>query len=106
MRFTVHCFLNNFLYTNDNDTLRKKTIPNFLGAFPAAILPYKDQNSCCCIWNTDDSSKPSQHWIAIKIIGKNLLFFDSFGFPMQKYQKQWKTFTDKFNVTTVCKKTI
>ena len=106
MKLNIYCFLNNFSNTHDIDTLGKKEISNFLGAFPADVIPYTNQKSCCWIWNTDDSSKSGEHWIAIQISGKNLFFFDSFGFPLQKYQKHWKSFASKFNVTTVCKGTI
>ena len=106
IKFNIHCFLNTFLYSNDIDTRGKKEISNFLGAFPADVLPYTDQNSCCWIWNTDDSIRSGELWIVIRINGRNLFFFDSFGFPLQKYQKHWKNFTNKLNVTTVCKNTI
>ena len=35
--------------------------------------------------NTDDSSRPGMHWVALCITGKEVEFFDSYGLPPDLY---------------------
>ena len=78
------CFLQQFLTTGQIEQIiaktdKKKIKRIFLGGIPADVLPdlIQKKKKCCWIWNTDDSSKPGQHWVGI-FKNKKPPFFDSF----------------------------
>ena len=66
----------------DTFTIKKllKTYKCFKGVFPSDQLPYECPLPLNIIVNTDPSTKPGQHWVAISITstGKGY-YFDSFG---------------------------
>ena len=57
----------------------------FLGVFAKDRLPVTIPRDCPCLLvaNTDDHSKPGQHWVAMYIQSNNAYaeYFDSFGEP-------------------------
>ena len=57
-------------------TLRKKIFfkKNFLGAFPADIIPEISSLPCCWIWNTDEQNQSGKHWVAVWLTKKKLFF--------------------------------
>jgi Adenovirus endoprotease len=58
----------------------------FIGTYPRDLLPIKKIKirPCALIINTDDSSKPGEHWVSIYMdVSGTAEYFDSFGFmPM------------------------
>ena len=55
----------------------------FLGCFPHDMLPpFPKQFPRSLIINTDDSSKPGDHWVGLVLNKKKCYFFDSFGIPI------------------------
>lgn len=58
----------------------KTTKKNFKGVFPADKLPRKVKRPAMIISNTDESTKPGQHWIAFYFPTKGKIeYFDSIG---------------------------
>lgn len=58
----------------------KFTKKYFRGVFPADSLPNKVKKPALIIANTDESSKPGQHWVAFYLPKKGALeYFDSIG---------------------------
>jgi len=54
----------------------------FLGTFPCDMLPKNVQYPLGIIVNTDTSTQPGSHWVAIFINSKGHgYYFDSFGLP-------------------------
>jgi hypothetical protein len=54
----------------------------FIGTFARDLLPYKVKGNKALIANTDPSSKPGEHWIAIIIKDDGTGdYFDSYGLP-------------------------
>ena len=70
---------------------------HFLGCFPKDKLPtFPKQFPKSLIINTDDSSKPGEHWVALVLYRRKCFYFDSFGLPivdqciikfLKRYQK-------------------
>ncbi len=58
----------------------------FIGTYPRDLLPKEKIKirPCALIVNTDESSKPGEHWLAIYLNANGIAeYFDSFGFmPM------------------------
>ena len=82
------------------DALKKRKFVRrtFCGVIPIDLLGVKKINkNCSFIVNTDDSSKPGEHWFAI-YMPKNLPveFFDSYGIkPKQKEILEFIRFNGK-----------
>lgn len=67
------------MQTSDiNQSLNR--LPNFLGTFPCDQIP-KFKLNCSCVINTDPSSKPGRHWVAIFVQDGVAEYFDSYGLP-------------------------
>ena len=62
-----------------------KSINSFAGAFPCDMIPIILNKPVEYIINTDPSTKPGEHWVAVHLNGKGKgEYFDSFGFePLQ-----------------------
>lgn len=59
-----------------------KNEKRFIGVFPRNNLPSNLSSSAnALIINTDSSSEPGEHWVAIYIENKKGEYFDSFGLP-------------------------
>jgi hypothetical protein len=56
-----------------------KYYKNFKGVYPLDKIPNINKGSI--IINTDVSSGPGKHWVAITINSRNSEYFDSFGLP-------------------------
>lgn len=51
-----------------------------LGVFPADKIIEHWQKPCCFVFNTDDSTKPGSHWVAMYVSRGGLgTYFDSYG---------------------------
>lgn len=59
----------------------------FIGVFPKDTLPrYMTRYPCCYVANTDISSGPGQHWVAVWYNSPSSCeFFDSYGMPPEAY---------------------
>ena len=58
-------------------------VKRFLGCFPSDVMPpVPSKFPTCFILNTDNSSKPGDHWVAVILNQNNCIFFDSFGLPI------------------------
>src|SRR5580658_6478645 len=59
-----------------------KHLPKFIGVFPRDLLPTRVKYPSCLIANTDPSSAPGEHWVAI-ILNRDRSgeYFDSYGLP-------------------------
>lgn len=96
--------------TNQIDVILKQIISpalcNFLGVFPIDLIPSFNNIKfpACLVANTDPSTKPGTHWVAIYLESPNKIeFFDSYGlhpsvygfsFSVVKYnQSQLQSFT-------------
>lgn len=57
-------------------------IKSYKGTFPCDMLPPKFSLPACFVVNTDVSTQPGEHWVAI-LISKNrhAEYFDSYGLP-------------------------
>lgn len=63
-----------------NDALAN--IKCYKGAFPCDLLPSKFTLPACFVVNTDVSTEPGEHWIALFIDkNKHAEYFDSYGLP-------------------------
>ena len=63
--------------TDDIDKLAKSSSiinKHFLGTYPADIIPYQGQKTCCWIWNIDRVGDEGQHWVGVWIEGQKLFF--------------------------------
>lgn len=70
----------NTLQLNKAMSSNKKTKKQFKGTFAADILPKKVRRPAMIIANTDESTKPGQHWIAFYFPVKGKIeYFDSIG---------------------------
>ena len=55
----------------------------FLGCFPHDMLPpFPKQFPRSLIINTDDSSKPGDHWVGLVLNKDKCFYFDSYGLPI------------------------
>jgi|GEM_PF-2026801 len=73
-------------------------IPGFeVGVFASDQLRYIQSNKFAIVVNSDDSSKPGTHWLAIFRDGKQIEFFDSFSFPPSFYSINILRFLKKYN---------
>lgn len=53
-----------------------------VGVFPADQIPQHWERPCALVVNTDDSSKPGTHWVAIYVSADgHASYFDSYGLP-------------------------
>jgi hypothetical protein len=67
----------------------KSTKNLFIGVFPRDRLPQKLKYPSCFIINTDKSSQPGKHWLALYYNGKKEAeFFDSYGNSPEFYNLQ------------------
>lgn len=54
--------------------------PYFLGCVPADLIPLSDRYPYAIVVNTDASSRPGQHWVALYASSEDLIeYFDSYG---------------------------
>lgn len=54
----------------------------FIGTFPCDKIPPPPWVPCAYVINTDDASRPGEHWVAIHIGSNGVgFYFDSFGLP-------------------------
>lgn len=69
----------------------------FIGVFPRNQLPLVQKEPFSFICNTDPSTKPGEHWIAMHFDRKKrCTFFDSFGLPPDYYNL--KDYIEKLSV--------
>ena len=52
---------------------------NFIGTFPACIIPKTNKKNYSFIINTHDHFNSGEHWVAFVVRNKKTYFFDSFG---------------------------
>ena len=78
--------------TNEIETILNHILStdkvNFLGVFPQDLIPSFDSLKfpACLVSNTDPSSKPGTHWVALYIVSPSQLeFFDSYGLHPHAY---------------------
>lgn len=88
-------------YASDLNKVGKREVKGFQGVFSSDNTP-KLQPNQSLIMNTQDSTKPGQHWCALyRYVANNkdlLLFFDSFGRNPKDLSPHWN---EKFtNVVT------
>lgn len=55
-------------------------VPHFIGCFPRDKLPEIIRRPASLIVNTDPSTEPGEHWVAIHI-DESAEYFDSYGLP-------------------------
>ncbi|GFY47154.1 uncharacterized protein F54H12.2 [Trichonephila inaurata madagascariensis] len=68
--------------------------PYFQGAYSRDTLPPLQENMCAIV-NSDDSSQPGTHWLALFVNDKRELeFYDSFGQPPVFYNISTTTYLD------------
>ncbi len=74
----------------------------FIGVFPSDYLNTSfeiKRYPSALIVNTDESTEPGQHWIAIYFdAGRSCEFFCSFGIPPQFYNKTWNDFISRWSI--------
>lgn len=70
------------------------TMKYFVGVFPSDKIPELSSNrSFAMVINTDKSTEPGSHWVAIFVENnKKLEFFDSYGLPPDAYGSDIKHF--------------
>ncbi|GFY19643.1 uncharacterized protein F54H12.2 [Trichonephila clavipes] len=72
----------------------KTTSPYFQGVYSRDTLPPLQENMCAIV-NSDDSSQPGTHWLALFVNDKRELeFYDSFGQPPVFYNTSTTTYLD------------
>ncbi|GFX27679.1 uncharacterized protein TNCV_2129201 [Trichonephila clavipes] len=72
----------------------KTTSPYFQGVYSRDTLPPLEENMCAIV-NSDDSSQPGTHWLALFVNDKRELeFYDSFGQPPVFYNISTTTYLD------------
>ncbi|GFT78278.1 hypothetical protein TNCV_4451401 [Trichonephila clavipes] len=72
----------------------KTTSPYFQGVYSRDMLPSLQENMCAIV-NSDDSSQPGTHWLALFVNDKRELeFYDSFGQPPVFYNISTTTYLD------------
>jgi hypothetical protein len=74
------------------------TRPFFKGVFSAdSVLTFSPCVPCAIIINTDPSSQPGRHWVAIFIDNTNQgQFFDSYGNKPEYYHPEWNLWLSKW----------
>lgn len=64
-------------------TLQKEAIQlfgyRFKGVFPSDKIPQLNKLRSYAILNLDNSSQSGSHWIAVALVNKDLIVYDSFG---------------------------
>ena len=69
-----------FLRLNINIHYLLQNVADFLGCFYIDILPsFPKKFPQSFIMNTEESSKPGKHWVAVVLLEDECLYFDSFG---------------------------
>jgi hypothetical protein len=92
--FTINKILNSNHQLNN---LKKQKI--FIGVYPRDKIPKIKSYPSCFILNTDTSTEPGEHWLAVYVDQNNeCYFFDSYGnspkfFGLDNYFSQFKTLT-------------
>lgn len=72
----------------------KITSPFFQGVYSRDTLPVLQENTCVIV-NTDDSSQPGTHWLALFVNDKRELeFYDSYGKPPEFYNVNTTSYSD------------
>ena len=56
----------------------------FDGVYPSDRIPKLTDEGPYAIVNTDNSSEPGSHWVALCKNGNSILFYDSFGRPANR----------------------
>ena len=59
--------------------LKLADIAHFRGAYAYDLLPAKPTTDFSVVINTDDSTKPGEHWLVLARKNGRLLFIDSYG---------------------------
>lgn len=81
---------------------RKSDLKNFLGVFPADLIPKRNLNgTCSLIANTDPQDRPGQHWVAIIFVDGKGTFFDSYGMKPSEHNPSWR-YLDGLKRNNVC----
>lgn len=70
--------------------------PNFLGVYPCDRIPDIKPFTSMII-NTDVSSGPGEHWIAVYIGSKTMYFFDSFGRDIDDFSNPFRNYMKNFS---------
>ena len=58
---------------------RKILGPKFLGVYPCDVRPKTKNRSCFIIFNTGKKNTEGEHFVAVKIVKKEIFYFDPFG---------------------------
>ena len=69
-----------------------KSTASFLGTFPRDKLPAIKKTPATLIINTDPSTEPGEHWVAVRF-DKSAEYFDSYGLP--PYYKEIAEFLER-----------
>ena len=74
------------------------TMKYFIGVYPSDKIPnFHTSESRALVINTDKSSEPGRHWIAVFIENnQHVEFFDSFGLPPEAYGSDITTFVRRY----------
>jgi hypothetical protein len=63
----------------------KKIAPDLLGVYPRDKLPRRTFFPCGLVANTDTSTGPGEHWVAMYFPSReSAIYFDSYGLPPKK----------------------
>ena len=75
-----------------------KTFKCFIGCVPSDAIPVSDHYPYGVVVNTDDSTKPGRHWVAIFVPNSQTVeYFDSFAMvPNQNISKYLSKFKYKY----------
>ena len=77
--------------TNTELNEKLSFLSEYMGAFPCDRLPRVTKYPAALILNTDPSTKPGEHWVAVYIDSKKCgIYFDPYGFePLLDVFKQF-----------------
>lgn len=70
----------------------------FVGVFPSDKIPRITEFPAALVINTDKHTEEGSHWLAIFIVNHQTLeFFDSYGFPPDKYGEDITRFVTRYS---------
>ena len=84
-----------------NDMAKKSRLKNKWNTCDSWNLFRPNNNKIYSILNTDDSSKPGTHWVALIQNGNTLYVYDSFGRSKEYLMKQFNDWMNRNNYKVV-----